>query len=484
MIKKRLYYLLTIITFLIVLFGCMDVVLENDSFYSIKIGQFILDNGIDMKDHYSWISGLPYTYPHWLFDVIVALVYNLFSFKGLYVLTYILYGLVGVCLYICLNKISNNKLLSIILSIVSIIIIRNYAACRAQILSYSLIVLFYYNLLRLNKTSSKKYIIYMFIISLILVNTHVAVWPFLLILFLPFFVETLFNWIIKKRKINIKINVDKYNVKLLLITFILIFLSGLITPLGLVPYTYLINTMKGVTQYYILEHQPILLWNYKIFFMYIVVLLFVLHNKKVKLNDIFLLLGLTIMMLSSRRHRTLFVLLTVFIFVKYFDIKIFNKINLKKYKYFYKVVGVTSVILLIWYPILNLSKDKLNEKMVSVYKYPVEAVKYIKNNLDYKNMRIYNSYNIGSYLLFNDIKVYIDSRADLYTKEFNKEFDYFLEYNEMDSNNYKEIFEKYSIDYILIYADSALNSALSSDENFELVYEDNNFLIYVEKVYL
>ena len=54
--------------------------------------------------------------------------------------------------------------------------------------------------------------------------------------------------------------------------------------------------------------------------------------------------------------------------------------------------------------------DYVNESL-----YPTKAVEYIKENIDYKNMRVYNSYNFGSYLMLHDIPVFIDSRADLYT---------------------------------------------------------------------
>ena len=50
--------------------------LQNDTYYTIKIGNLIMENGIDMKDHFSWHKDLPYTYPHWLYDVIMALIYN------------------------------------------------------------------------------------------------------------------------------------------------------------------------------------------------------------------------------------------------------------------------------------------------------------------------------------------------------------------------------------------------------------------------
>ena len=42
--------------------------LQNDTFYTVTIGKYISENGIDFKDHYSWHEGLPYTYPHWAYE--------------------------------------------------------------------------------------------------------------------------------------------------------------------------------------------------------------------------------------------------------------------------------------------------------------------------------------------------------------------------------------------------------------------------------
>lgn len=476
--KSKLFKVLLFVTYLIILFVCLDISFENDTFYSIKIGQYILDFGIDMKDHYSWIANLDYTYPHWLFDFIVGIVYNLFSFKGIYILTYILYFFVGFCLYYSFKKLNYNSFLSYVMMIFVIIVIKNFATCRAQLISYSLIVLFYYNLLKLIKTNEKKYIIFLSIISIILVNCHVAVWPFLLILFIPFFVSKLVELIVIKKKINLNLNFEKINIKLLFITFIIIILTGFLTPLGLVPFTYLFKTISGVSQYYIGEHQPITIWKYKFLILYIFLFIFVVHKKNIKLSDLFLILGLSIMMLSSIRHQTLFVLITSFLFLKYFDNSKLKKIEFKKYKYFYNIVCVSSIILLIWYPCLYINKDKLKKNFISD-NYPVEAVKYIKNNLDYKNMKIYNNYNYGSYLLFNNIKVMFDSRADLYTKEFNGKYEYFEEFM-LVGTNYKEIFEKYDIDYALVYKDSTIDICLSFDSDYKEVYNDEKFVIYVE----
>ena len=54
--------------------------LQNDTFYTIKVGQFINENGIDnlTEDPFSWHE-LPYTFPHWLYDLMM---YKIYSFGG------------------------------------------------------------------------------------------------------------------------------------------------------------------------------------------------------------------------------------------------------------------------------------------------------------------------------------------------------------------------------------------------------------------
>ena len=67
-----------ILIILIVLF-CMSIspiTMQNDTYYTIAIGEHILENGIDMKDPFSWHENLPYTYPHWGYDVATYLVYS------------------------------------------------------------------------------------------------------------------------------------------------------------------------------------------------------------------------------------------------------------------------------------------------------------------------------------------------------------------------------------------------------------------------
>ena len=70
------FTIMAVILIAIFCFAISPVTLQNDTFYTIKIGEHILQNGIDMKDPFSWHENLQYTYPHWLYDVVIYLVYS------------------------------------------------------------------------------------------------------------------------------------------------------------------------------------------------------------------------------------------------------------------------------------------------------------------------------------------------------------------------------------------------------------------------
>ena len=126
-------------------------------------------------------------------------------------------------------------------------------------------------------------------------------------------------------------------------------------------------------------------------------------------------------------------------------------------------------------------KKTSNDEIISSKRYPVEAVNYIKNNLDVKQIKLFNEYNFGSYLLYNDIPVFIDSRADVYDPQFNKkEDDIFNDFiNITDAcTDYEEKFEHYGITHLLIYKNSTLDKVLKNNSNYEKLYSDDNFIIY------
>ena len=97
---KIRFTVMAILLIAIFCFSISPVTLQNDTFYTIKTGEYIVKNGIDMKDPFSFHE-LEYTYPHWLYDVGI---YYIYSIGGHLRNIYIYYS---TCNYIRNNNIYN-----------------------------------------------------------------------------------------------------------------------------------------------------------------------------------------------------------------------------------------------------------------------------------------------------------------------------------------------------------------------------------------
>ncbi len=106
--------------------------------------------------------------------------------------------------------------------------------------------------------------------------------------------------------------------------------------------------------------------------------------------------------------------------------------------------------------------------------FPVTAVDYLKNQgLDRK--RGYNDYDFGGYLIWKDIPVFIDGRADMYGDAYlNKYFDT-LRLKE----KWRSTLDEYKIEYAILAKDRALCALLKESPVWKEVYRDNVARIFV-----
>ena len=217
----------------------------------------------------------------------------------------------------------------------------------------------------------------------------------------------------------------------------------------------------------------------------IFLLILIFTDTKVKLSDLFLYGGLVTLTFMSRRQLSmvLFVggialnnIIADFITLYDNDKEIENvKRSIITWKG--QLVAYLIVIILTVCMLVNIKDDKI----VNDSSYPVEACDYIINNLDLNNMKIFNDYNYGSYLMYRGIPVFIDSRADVYDPKFNGlKDDIFQDYIKTSGLNkyYEDTFNHYGITHVMSYSNSKLSLYLSYDENYEEIYKDDNFIIY------
>ena len=520
------------------------VTLQNDTFYTIKIGEHIMQNGIDMQDPFSWHQDLAYTYPHWLYDVITYLIYNTFGMTGIYITTCILSVILGLTLFFTNKKLLKNQSISFIITIGVMYLIRGYIAARAQLVTFILFVLTIYFIERFLETKKKRYAVGLIIIPTLIANLHTAVFPFYFILYLPYIAEYIIailaetiiyrKFAVAKLKFKIKIatnknenpekikqlreevkkleeKIDKIKVKrtkelqnpykiklvkrdnckwLILIMVICIF-TGLLTPLGNTPYTYLQKTMQGNTTQNINEHLPMTLANDTEVVCTLVILLAILifTKTKIRLCDLFMIGGLGYLMLMTKRQVTMFTLMGSFILNRLMLelIQTETKKDLKELTIQFNNLVTVQVMVVVTAVMLGLSyhmaEDKFDDQYVDESAYPVQACDYILENIDLGKAKFYNEYNYGSYMIFRGIPVFIDSRADLYAPEFSgKDEDIFMDF--INTSNigtfYEDTFEKYGITHVICYKNSKMNMIITKthDSKFKELYSDKYFVVY------
>ena len=483
--NKGTMILVSVVAVILICMAFTPKTFQNDTFYTIKVGESILKHGIDMKDHFSWHE-LNYTYPHWLYDIITYKIYKLGGLHGLYLSTIIMFMITGISFYFINLKRNKSYFISLLFSILAIIMTARFAAARAQLVTYFLFLLEIYMIEQLLVTGKKKYGILLFIICLLIANMHAAVWPLYFILMIPYLFEYLVAVILSKIKNKPRLNIfenrliinKNSNMKYLFLVFIISLFIGLLTPIGFTPYTYFIKIMMGNTTQYIDEHKPLILIQSLFVIGYLVILLvpLIFTKVKIKLSDLAMIGGLLLMTFISIRHMALLGIIGMFYLCRL--ICNIGKIN-TKYMLDFEMPLYGIFIILITIVVTSGFVYSVNSKQVFVSEniYPVEMVKWMKKNLDMNKVRLYNDYDFGSYLIYKNIPVYIDSRSDLYTKPFNGKRDIFDECMNI-TVHYGRVFKKYDITHILIYKDTDLNQILAASSNYELVNKEGRFSLY------
>ena len=493
---KKKFDVFAIVLIIIVAIGITSKEFQNDTFYIIKIGESIMKNGIDMIDHFS-IHNISYPYEHWLHDILVYGIYSKTGFFGLYISNIIFASLLGFILYFSTKKLYKNKYISLIFTVLVLIMMNNFIATRAQLITYILFALEIYFLEMITKTGKRRYVIYTFLASILCANLHSAVWPMYLVLFLPYFASYLFikyyklSFEIKSLKIlkksncwfignnyldnTLNIKKDNYsNIKVLFFTFLICILSGFINLNHNQCFIHFINLRLGTTLNHIAEHQPIVLYDNLDVFLYLIFIFGYLYKSKQNLSikNIFLLGGLLLLTISSYRHLALFLVIGVYPIIQLFS-NFQYRSNVQKQK-MWLFFSVFSIFISIFMFINNYNKKYISNE------YPIGAAKYIKQNLQKDDISLYNDYDWGSYLILNNIKVFIDSRASLYTKQFNHlKYDIYEDWRKVSTTGkYKKVFKRYNISHALVKRYSVLDYSLKANSKFKKIYSDKKFVLY------
>lgn len=460
---KKLTRIFTIFIICIGLFFLVFMLKESDYYWHIKAGEYMFKHGIITKDVFSWsVAGKYWTSHEWLFEIILYLLKlispngHLIIYGGLFIISLLLILFLG-----NKNEYLKNPYFSIIWIILSCIFIP-YMQARPHLISFNLLTLTFWFLYDLYKNEDSKKIYFLPIITILWANIHGGSSNLSYLLCFVFLICGLFNY--NSSKISFKKNSKKQFYKYLLVGLLCILcITFNIHGIKMLLYPYQ-NMMDKVMLSNILEWFPTNLndpthYTY-LFFVVFIFFIMMLSKKKIDFIDL-IVFGICLFLgFKSVRFWGY-----TYIFMNFIIFKYINKSDYGK-----EIFLMMGICIVFFISVTLLSKDRTVSRLnnSSLDKDLVELIKHEKPK------RLFNVYDFGGELIYNDIKVFVDGRADLYSKYNFKEYLVMADFN----TGVLDFIEKYDFDYYLVSNNFSITNYLKANDKYISLYSRDGIYLF------
>ena len=481
--SKKSYGVVALILFTL---GLVSMTLQRqlstcDYWWHLKAGEWMLDHQtIPFRDVFSWYGERHQLYwmsHEWLSDVFLAgwrRLFNPFSayFSGYLWTCFLLFLLFGLLSYINQKLYLKNSYLTMFWLFTGSLVFISVATPRPHLMSYLLLTLTLWSLERFRWEKSFKSLCFLPLWSFLWANFHGGSSNLPYFLGLLYFIGGLFSF--EWRGLVSKKWTSSERKQLLLMS-LMSFLVIAINPHGFKLWVYPYENMgDDYMLSMIQEWQPPLLRlsGDLVFLLFFVFVFIILLFKKAPLPviDFLLIGGFSYLTLGSIRFLPLLYIVSSFVLfphmVRFFTSNHPLPLSLNRLS-FQLVFGLTGVIFLSLWLIQLPYQTTLN--------FPVRLTEEIVVTLqDLQPQKLYNYYDLGSELIYQDIPVFVDGRADLYSKTILKDA---LDLAFL-SEDPQAIMDEYEFDYFLILEDLPLQYYLSLHPQMSLIFEDQGVLLY------
>lgn len=486
MIKKLINsknFLITSFTLVVSMFLSIICLIPNDYWWHFKAGEYMVKTkSIPFTDVFSWYgieNNLYWSSHEWLSEVVYYLVGNAFGFIGITI--FIFLCVAG--LFMILYKGNENDykenfgftLFWVLLGLTTFFYLISPRPHMISFMFLALTICFLYDYR--NNENSKK-IWGLPIISLLWVNFHGGSSNLIYILPILFIVTGLFEFRISSIVFD---KLSKKQIKTLFIVAIVSLLVLAINPHGVSMIIYPYENMNDATMLaFIGEWRSPNLKNILDFCfvlpIIIPVLILIKSKKDILFVDLLLIGAFSYLTLKSIRFAAFMYIASSFIIFRYLDgidfksIKYIRDSNFKDFAFYvFKRLYLILIGSLLLFNVLVLFTNPIAENF-SRDGLPVEIIEKIKEE---NPKQLFNHYNYGGYLIYNDIKPLIDGRADMYSKTLLK--DYVNLINKSDST----LLDRYDFDYFLLPKGSGIDNYIKShSEKYEVILEKDDCVFY------
>ena len=470
-LKPLANYQLSYFIFLIPFLRMLGFQYDNDFWFTINQGRYILEHSFPTIAINS-IHNIDFIYQSWGTGVTFYLIYNYLGLYGIIFLLLIISALTLYFFYKLCFTVSNNKRGSLIITIFASILYSLFIVTRPHMFTILNLVIMLYLLEKYIKTDNHKYLYWLPLITLLQINMHGIYFILLFIILIPYLINSF------KFKLFNFIKSDGYRKKPLIITFILMLITGFINPYGYKTIIYGFSSYSASSLFNNTIRELLALDFHNIFgklFIITIIVTIVLHFTKLKNRPIhytLLLLGTSYLAFDAVKSFYLFLFCSFFPFATLFKNnkdKIDSSFS-KTYHLFhlgFTIVCCVSILFIIQTP-----------KMPDIMPF----IDYLDNTVTNKEeIKLFTDYIDGSYAEYRGYNCYLDPRGEVFLKVNSGKEDIYEEFNKVSKFeiNYKEFIDKYQFDYMLINNNSSLGYLMKYDSyKYINVKEDEKHILY------
>ena len=476
---------LSIFVLMVLLFCFKDGISGNDFWWHIKVGEYICDNNtIPTNDIFSWYGmekNIQWTAHEWLADVIFYFIFSLTGEMGMFIFSVVsAMSLIVLSYFQCKEFAKNNYLVSGLFFSLFAVITSLFFYGRPHIFSYFLLFAELKILYDYIENPERKNIFFIPIIGVLWSNLHGGSSNMSYILCVVFLITGALK-LDYGRIESVRLE-RKYLLKLAIIT-VLTVLSIFINPIGhkvfIYPYMSFADniSMSVINEWHSPDAKEI--GNLILYFLPILVMSvgIITEKKKIQLIDLEIMILFLFLFFRSARFIILWYISAIFYAFRYIP-----KSKLKTIQKKSEIVAICLSIIIFLVPIGISVKDTFKTYKEDSIITEVMTEEEISIVMCDSPSRLFNDYNLGEALIFNNIPVFFDARADLYAQEHIMADGISLMFLEQANKNEKQryvdieaLIDKYDFDAFLIIKTRPLYSYLISYPNkYHCVFQNEN----------
>lgn len=466
-----------ILLFMLMLFLAVEPVSDNDAWWHIKTGEWVVNEGeIPNKDIFSFYGmeeNLEWVAHEWLSDVVMYLVYDMSGYHGLIFFPLVMLGLTLFVLYkMIAPRFEQNHIMGSVWMFVVVLTLSMFSSTRPHMFSFFFFAVTVYCLEKF-LSGREKWIWVLPVISVLWVNFHGGssslLFVLILMTLLSSYMPAQFGRVVRSPLDSLQ------RVKLFLV-MILSMVTALVNPYGAHMLLYpFINMMDDTMLSVIVEWQSPNLHRPEGIIVFgvvgVAIALILSSGKSLKFRDLLILSAFAYLTFNSIRQVSYFVIaVTPIVMLHLPDIK---RKGIDKKRLLNTVLALIVVLT------FSFSVYKASLVHTDTSDYPSKEAMVALEELS--PSRMLNDYNWGGYIILemHDKKIYpfIDGRADIFSKFTLKDYQAL----NLMTPGWEESFEKYDFDSVFMPKTQSLPFELLKTGEWEVFFEDDSAILLKKK---